>query len=78
MVDKKGYMHARTCTRLRGREQAGKPARARIYTHKYVICIAFSTAKMTRERASVLLYTYIACLVLHIMACSFSFGVDML
>jgi hypothetical protein len=63
MLDKKGYMHARTCTRLRGRAQARRRAR----THAQICNMyCFSTAKMTRERASVLRYTYIACLVLHI------------
>jgi hypothetical protein len=33
---------------------------------------------MTRKRASVLRYTYIVCLVLHIMACLSCFGVDIL
>ena len=49
-------------------------ARARAHTHTHTqICnmYCFSTAKMTRERTSVLRYTYIACLVLLIRACCF-------
>ena len=44
MLDKQGYMHART--------------------HRQICnTYCFSTATITRERASLLRYTYIACLV---------------
>ena len=51
MLDKQGYTHARACTRPRAR------------THKYVIFIAFPQQQLFRERASMLRYTYIACIV---------------
>ena len=38
--------------------------KARTHTHQYVILTAFSTATMIRERASILRYTYIACIVI--------------
>ena len=47
MLDKQAYMHARE----------------RTHTHKYVIFIAFPRSQWFRERATVLRYTYIACLV---------------
>ena len=56
MLDKQGYMYARACTR--------PLARAHAHTHTYVIVIAFRRQQWFRERASLLRYTYIACLVI--------------
>ena len=39
-------------------------ARARTHTHKYVILTAFPRQQWFRERASLLCYTYIACIIL--------------
>ena len=58
MLDKKGYMHAQACTRPRAQAHAHTRAHAQIYN---IYC--FPTATMTRERASFLRHTYIACLV---------------
>ena len=56
MLDKQGYMHVRVCSRPHAR----LPTR----THGPVInTYCFSTATMIRERASVLRYTNVACLV---------------
>jgi hypothetical protein len=54
MLDKESRMHARSCTRPR----VPAPTHAR----KYVIRIAFPR-QLIRERASLLCYTYIICLV---------------
>ena len=53
MLDKQGYMHARSRAH----------ARTRAHAHNYVTLTAFSRQKWLRERVSVLRYTYIACLV---------------
>ena len=55
LLDKQGYTLAHTRT----------PARPHTHTHKqkYVILIAFSLQQWLRERAAMLRYTYIACLV---------------
>jgi hypothetical protein len=49
--------HARVATRAR------KHTHTHTHTEKYLIVIAFPRQKQLRERASVLGYTYIACLV---------------
>ena len=59
MLDKQVYMHARACTQPRSRVHT----RIRIQRHKYVILIAFPLQLWLRERASLLHYTYIACIV---------------
>ena len=69
MLDKQGYMHARACTRPRAgeRKRTLTHTRARAHTHTHTqICniYCFFTATMLRERASMLRYTYIACLVI--------------
>jgi hypothetical protein len=51
-----------TCTRIYTLTRPGTRTKARANTH-CVIFIAFSTATIIRERASVLLYTCIVCLV---------------
>jgi hypothetical protein len=51
------HAHALGCTRARPR------AHTHTHTHTHVILIAFSRQQLFRERASMLLYTYIACLV---------------
>jgi hypothetical protein len=58
MLDKQGYMHTRACTRPRVRVSI------HACTH-WQICntYCFSTATVIRERALVLRYTFIACLV---------------
>jgi hypothetical protein len=48
MLDKQGYMQART--------------------HKYVIFIAFPQQQWLRKPASMLRYTYIVCLVNHVVS----------
>jgi hypothetical protein len=48
-------------TRAQAHARALKPTHAR--TQKYEILIAFPQEKWLRERASMLRYTYIACLV---------------
>ena len=59
-------MHVCACTRPRARVPARTHARASMaHTDKYVILIAFPQQQWFRERASVLRYTYIACLVLY-------------
>jgi hypothetical protein len=58
MLVKQGYVHARACTRSR----AWACACMRAHAHKYIIFIAFPQQQWFRERASVLLYTYIVCL----------------
>ena len=60
MLDKPGYPYARTCTRTSARAPTHAGTRAHIH-----ICNTywFFTAIMIRERASVLRYTYVACLV---------------
>jgi hypothetical protein len=57
MLDKQDYMYTRAF--IRPRAQAPMHA----HTDKYVILNFFSTAKMIRQRASVLRYTYVVCLV---------------
>ena len=60
LLDKQGHSRSRVCTRL------DTHARARARTHAHTqICntYIFSTAKMIRERASILSYTHPACLV---------------
>ena len=59
MLDKQGYMHARACTRLR----AWAHARTHAHTQSKYNIYCFSTATIIRERALILLYTYIAGLV---------------
>jgi hypothetical protein len=61
MLDKQGYMHTRACTRPRS--QAPAYTHAHSHTDKCVIFIAFPLQQWFRERASILRYTYIACLV---------------
>ena len=61
MLDKEDYMHSRAC--IRPRSQAH--ARAHTRTHKYVILFSFSWQQWLRERASMLHYTYTACLVIY-------------
>ena len=61
MMDKQGYMHARACTRPRARAPI-LSTHARIHRQiRNTYC--FYTTTMIRERASVLPYTCIACLV---------------
>ena len=70
MLDKKGYTHAHAHVHAVGHKH--QRPRARAHTHTQICNMyCFSTAKMTRERTSVLRYTYIACLVLLIRACCF-------
>jgi hypothetical protein len=59
-------MHVCECTRPRVRVTTCTHARTRKHAHtdQYVILIAFPLQQWFRERASVLRYTYIACLVL--------------
>jgi hypothetical protein len=57
LLDKRGYMHTRASTRPRARAHACACERTHICTY------SFSTATIIRERASVLRYTYIGCLV---------------
>jgi hypothetical protein len=60
VLDKQGHSRSRVYTRL------DTHARARAHTQTHTqICntYTFSTAKMIRERASMLHYTHIACLV---------------
>jgi hypothetical protein len=60
VLDYQDYMHLCACTRPRALEPTSMHARTHIpITNTY----CFSTAKMIRERASVLRYRYIACLV---------------
>jgi hypothetical protein len=71
LLDKQGYMHARACTGLRVR--ISKHTQTQKHTHtqaraiknrkRYIIFIAFPQQQWFRERASILRYTYIACLV---------------
>jgi hypothetical protein len=64
-LDKQGYMHARIC------------ARPLALTHGQICKIfCFSTAKMIRERASTLRYTYIACIVILTLLNEFGNGYD--
>ena len=58
ILDRQGYMYARACKRLRARTHIPSHTRKQICN---IYC--FSNATITRERASVLLYTYIVCLV---------------
>jgi hypothetical protein len=53
ILDRQGYMHARACTSLG----------ARTHITRKQICNIYCFCNATRERASVLLYTYIVCLV---------------
>ena len=60
MLDKQGYTYARVCTRPGVRAPTHTQAR----THRQIRNIYwFSAATMISERASMLGYTYIACLV---------------
>jgi hypothetical protein len=61
MLDKQGYMHARACTCPRARAHARVHSRAHTSTQLCNI-YCFSTATMIRERALMLRYTYIVCL----------------
>jgi hypothetical protein len=61
MLDKEGYMHALACTRSCSRAPAHTDAHS--HADKYVRLTAFPLQQWVRERASVLRYTYIACLV---------------
>ena len=68
MLDKQGYMHARACTLLRAQTPTHTHthtthARTRAHRTKYLILIAFPWQQWFRGRASVLRYTYIACIV---------------
>jgi hypothetical protein len=56
-------LHARKHTTASIHPHTRNNPRARAHTHKYVIFIAFPLQLWFRERASVLRYTYIACLV---------------
>ena len=58
MLDKQSYMHVRECTR----PDARVPTRTHTQASKKVF-ISFPRQQWFHERASVLRYTYIACLV---------------
>jgi hypothetical protein len=60
MLDKQGYIHVRACTRSHFRAHT----LTRAHAHQYVIFIAFPQQQWLRERASILRYKYIICLVL--------------
>ena len=59
-------MHVCACTRPRTRVPTCMHAHARKHAHtaQYVILIAFPQQQWLRERASVLRYTHIACIVI--------------
>ena len=59
MLDKQGYTRARTCTW----HHAWASTHTHTHTQKHVILFAFPLQQWLRERASVLRYTYITCLV---------------
>ena len=61
MLDKTIRTHTRANAHAPGKPLARKPGNAHLA--KYVIFIVFPRQQMTRERASVLRYTYIICLV---------------
>jgi hypothetical protein len=64
LLDKQGYMHARVCLLPR----AEAHARTQAGVHKQIYHIScFSTAKMIRERALILRYTYIVSHVLVVL-----------
>jgi hypothetical protein len=53
----------RPCTRPRARKPTHTHARKHAHTDQYIILIAFPLQKWFRERASMLRYAYVACLV---------------
>ena len=65
VLDYQGYMHV--CTRIRPRTRISTSTHSRAHTHR-PICnsYCFFTATMISDRASVLRYTYIACIVKHV------------
>ena len=61
------YTHPNTRAHLRIRMPSSKRGRAthtHTHTHEYIIFIAFRRRQRLRERASILRYAYIGCLVL--------------
>jgi hypothetical protein len=56
-------LHARMCMHTSTSSRTHAHARTHTYTHKYVILIALPREQWLRERASVMWYTYVACLV---------------
>ena len=64
MLDEEAYKRPRTHTHTRTDIlRARMDTHARAYTQKYIMLIAFPLQQWFRERALVLSYTYIACLV---------------
>ena len=57
------HAHAHAHAPVRRHARARGRARTHIYTHKYIILIDFRRQQLLRVRASILRYTYIACLV---------------
>jgi hypothetical protein len=62
MPDKQGYTHARTRAPPRMHARFHTHTHTHTHTDKYVILTAFSR-QLLRERALMVRYTYIACLV---------------
>ena len=62
MLDNQGYLHARAFKRPRVRDTYAR-ARAHKDAHKYEILTPFPRQQCLRERASLLRYKYIVCLV---------------
>ena len=62
VLDKQGYTHAHACTRLRMRTPTRTHARSHTHTGNSIILVDFPW-QMLRKQASMLHYTYIACLV---------------
>ena len=56
-------MHVCACTRPRARVLMHARTRKHAHTDQYVILIAFPQQQWFRERALLLRYTYIACIV---------------
>ena len=67
MLDKQDYTHAGACMHTHAPEQPHKHLRTHARTHKYKTTYCFFTVTMIRQRASMLRYTYIACLVVFYM-----------
>ena len=63
VLDYQGHMHVCAC--IRSRTRVPTCTRKHAHTDKYIILIAFPLQQWFRERASVLHYAYIACLVWH-------------